>query len=332
MPGLDSGADGGGTGDAEPEAETTGGPGESGGDSNDPPPATSGDSPNFDLGGGSSDGGEPHNGCRAVDFIFVIDNSISMENEQEALVGAFPGFMEAIEMDLEVGSDYHIMVLDTDAWGRCDTANPWDGDTPAHGSCNDYIESTAFQECDRLRGAGVLHPAGDLASNELCTPASGKRYITGGEPLLAETFACMATVGTAGHHQERPMNAIEAALDPANLPVQECNDGFLRDDALLVITFVSDDGGSPDEGEPMDWYNAVLAAKGGDPSAVVVLGLGPGGPGCGGGGNHWLEFVELWGDNGIHGPVCSTAPEYIDFFANAVATIDQACDDFDPPG
>lgn len=294
------------------------------------PPTTG--APNFDLGGVGTVTGEPMPGCQAVDFLFVIDNSVSMDNEQEALVGAFPGFMDAITGTLEAGSDYHIMVLDTDAWGRCDTANPWDGQSPAHGTCNDYIEQTVFAECDGLRGAGVVHPAGEDASNMLCMPSSGKRYIDGTEPNLPAMFGCMATVGTAGHSQERPMNAIEAALDPNDAPVQACNDGFLRDEALLVITFVSDDPGSPDEREPLDWYNAVLAAKAGDPTGVVVLGLGPGGPGCGGGGDHWLEFVEMWGENGIHGPVCGTAEEYVQFFADAVSTIDQACEDFQPPG
>lgn len=310
------------TSDADTQAEETG-------ESDD---ATDGGGPLFDLGGADTTGTTMMPGCQAVDFLFVIDNSVSMQNEQEALVGAFPGFMDAIENVLEVGSDYHIMVLDTDAWGRCDTANPWDGETPGSGTCNDYIEQTVFDECDRVRGAGVLHPAGDLASNMLCTPASGKRYIEPGEPDLAGTFACMATVGTAGHPSERPMNAIEHALDATNVESQACNEGFLRDDALLVVTFVSDDPAQPDEGEPQDWYNAVLAAKGGDPSGVVVLGLGPGGAGCGGGGEHWLEFVEMWGDNGIHGPVCGTADEYVQFFGDAVTTIDQACEDYEPPG
>lgn len=268
--------------------------------------------------------------CTAVDFLFIVDNSVSMGNEQEALVAAFPGFMSAIETTLEAGSDYHIMVLDTDDWGRCDTANPWDGATPTHSTCNGYVESTVFDECDGLIGAGVLHPAGEGASNQLCTPASGKRYIEEGEPDLSGTFACMATVGLAGHANERPMDAMVAALDPMNAAVQACNDEFLRDDALLVITFISDDPNMPDAGTPAEWYQSVVAAKGGNEEAVVVLGLGPGGDGCGAGGEHWLEFVELWGDNGIHGPVCGTADDYIEFFQNSVATIDQACEDIVP--
>jgi hypothetical protein len=132
------------------------------------------------------------------------------------------------------------------------------------------------------------------------------------------------------------MDAIVEALSPALNAPGGCNDGFVREDALLVITFMSDDPNWEDTGMPPDWYNAVVAAKGGDPSAVVVLGLTPAWDGCGGGndpgGSHWLEFINMFGANGLHGNVCSTAEEYIAFFEMAVGTIDQACQDFTPPG
>ncbi len=284
------------------------------------------------LEGSSTSVYEPPMTCQAVDFLFVIDNSLSMGPEQESLVGAFPGFMETITTQLEAGSDYHVMVLDTDAWGRCNTANvpAWDAQSPTNANCNDYIEMTEFEECDRVRGAGVVHPAGVESSNMECTPASGGRYIDSTEPDLAGMFSCMATVGLAGHPSERPMNAIEAALEPGG-DAEVCNEGFLREDALLVVTFISDDTGTADAGDPADWYDAVVAAKNGDPAGVVVLGLGPADPGCGqNGGQHWLEFVELWGDNGLHGPVCGTAEEYVSFFQSSVAIIDQACETFVP--
>jgi len=281
---------------------------------------------------GTTSGVDPVVKCQAVDFMFVIDNSISMGPEQEALVGAFPGFMETIQTELEAGSDYHVMVLDTDAWGRCDTGNepPWQGSDPDHNTCDAYITTTAFEECDRIRGAGVVHPAGGESSNMLCTPSSGGRYIDATEPDLPSMFECMATVGLAGHPSERPMNAIQEALLPGG-EAEPCNEGFLRDDALLVITFISDDPGTPDQGTPMDWYDSVVAAKGGDPTGVVVLGLGPADPACGGvNGLHWLSFVELWGDHGIHGPVCGTADDYVQFFQDSVSVIDQACEEFVP--
>jgi hypothetical protein len=46
-----------------------------------------------------------------VDVLFVIDNSCSMIEEQEALSVSFPGFMQLIQ---SIGDDYHIGVVSTD--------------------------------------------------------------------------------------------------------------------------------------------------------------------------------------------------------------------------
>lgn len=297
----------------------------------------SGDGLEFDIGGGQADDGPlmPDDGCQAVDFLFVIDNSVSMEGEQQALVGAFPGFIDTIQTTLAADSDYHIMVVDTDEWGRCNTANGFQGMDTDSNTCNNYINNTNFAACDAVRGAGIVHPAGEFASNMPCNFQGGKRYIESGEPDIAAAFSCAAQVGTAGHPSERPMDGMVEALSVALNGPGGCNEGFLRDDALLVVTFMSDDPNYEDTGTPQDWYDAVLAAKNGDPAAVVVLGLTTNPPGCGNENNengaHWVEFINLW-DNGLHGNVCGTAPEYIDFFAQAVSTIDQACDEFTPPG
>jgi hypothetical protein len=333
-PGADSGLGSGlssGTGDAhDTEADADAGL-DGGWDDGD-----DGAGPAFDVGGNGADGGSvPEDGCKQVDFLFVIDHSVSMDNKQAQLVAAFPGFMDAIENTLEAGSDYHIMVVDTDEWGRCNTANPWAGHNPGSDTCNNYIKNTVFEECDRELGAGVLHPAGKMATNAVCEPFGGNRYIIEGEPNLSDTFACMATVGTAGHPAERPMDAMVAALQPGINAPGACNAGFLRDDALLVITFISDDPNYEDAGGPQDWYQAVVDAKNGDPNAVVVLGLTPDWPGCKSGspkGAHWSEFISLWGERGLHGNVCDGADEYVAFFQAAVSTIDQACEQYTPPG
>jgi hypothetical protein len=293
--------------------------------------------PAFDI-GGVDDGGEspPEAGCQRVDFLFVIDNSASMENNQAALVGAFPGFMDAIQAALGVDSDYHILATDTDAWGRCNTVNGFNGMDPSSDTCNNYIENTPFEECDAVRGAGVVHPAGQHATNGPCDLSGGHRYMGAAEPDLAAAFACVGKVGVAGHPSERPMDSMVAALSSEINDVGACNEGFLRDDALLVVAFVSDDPHYEDSGTPAQWYQSVLDAKLGDPSSVVMLGLTPAWDGCADGGNtkgtHWKEFVEMWGDHGVHGNVCGTAQEYVAFFQSAVGTIDQACDDYQPPG
>ena len=132
------------------------------------------------------------------------------------------------------------------------------------------------------------------------------------------------------------MNGMTEALSPALNAPGGCNAGFLRDDAILVVTFISDDPNYEDEGTPQEWYDAVLASKQGNKDAIVVAGLIPlPDMGCPAGNGdikaaHWAEFITLWGERGIAGPICDK--DYAPFFAQAVGIIDEACDNFMPPG
>jgi hypothetical protein len=105
----------------------------------------------------------------------------------------------------------------------------------------------------------------------------------------------------------------------------------------------TDDPGEGSPGEPADWYNAVVAAKGGVPTAAVVLGLvgdgnRPGGlcPPLGGIYDDAADpaprlqaFVEMF-PRGVIGSVC--ASDYTPFFLEAVSVIDHACEEFVPVG
>ena len=269
--------------------------------------------------------------CDKVDFLFVIDNSISMLPEQTALSAAFPGFIAAIEDNLD--TDDHILVTDTDLIGLCTPstcANPGSLSPTCEGP-NSYACQLALnnelEECDVTLGAGVVKPAGQGASNMFCDPFGGNRYIVENEPDKVGTFDCMAHVGLAGYAAERPIDAIvQAVSDPLNGP-GGCNEAFLRDDAILVITFISDDDGNNEVNSPTEAFNAVLAAKGNDLDRVVVLGLTPGPDNnCSftpGAGEHWVEFIEKFGFQGLHGPSCDD--DYVPFFQGAVDVIVQAC-------
>jgi hypothetical protein len=277
-------------------------------------------------------------GCDKVDFLFIIDNSVSMQDQQAALIASFPGFIDTIQNTLSATSDYHIMVADTDDVTRCTPQNCQSGNMNATTLCvqpaGGYACNTTFEACDNIIGAGVVHPAGSEASNMLCTPFGGNRYIVEGEPDMIGTFNCMAKVGLAGHPSERPMDSLVAAMTAELNGPGGCNEGFLRDDAILVVTFISDDPNYEDAGGPQDWYDAVVAAKKGNPEAVVVLGLTPNFAGCQPNagppkGAHWSEFVALWGNRGLEASVCNL--DYTPFFQQAVAIIDETCDQFEPP-
>lgn len=131
------------------------------------------------------------------------------------------------------------------------------------------------------------------------------------------------------------MDSLLAALKPGINGPGGCNEGFLRDDAVLVVTFISDDPNYEDMGDPASWYDALVGAKLGDPMAAVVLGLIPVAPDCMQvpdkiSGAHWAEFVGLFGEYGLVGSVCSV--EYGSFFEQAVGIIADACENYTPPG
>jgi len=293
----------------------------------------------FDIGSADTGGTTGSKvGCDKVDFLFVIDNSASMEDNQAALIQSFPGFITAIQSTLSATSDYHIMVVDTDDDGRCKQRCDMVGDPDVPEYCaekNYHACNANLSECDTTRGAGVIHPVGSFATNMKCPIAGGNRYMLQDEPDLPTTFACVAKVGTAGNPSERPMNGMTEALSAPLNDVGGCNAGFLRDDAILVITFISDDPNYEDEGVPQEWYDAVVAAKKGNVQSIVVAGLTlvPEDPDCAGNGDikgaHWNEFIDMWGDHGLKSTIC--AADYAPFFTEAVAIIDDACDNFVPP-
>ena len=305
-------------------------------------------------------------GCDKVDFLFVIDNSGSMADEQQALIDSFAPFMQAIEARIGDSHDFHVMVTDVDAWvfGECGPACNDATQCDAAGTCQtadeclfpcalrDVCEEGTFvcgqtqpEECEDIMGAGVTWPRGRDASNTDCDFGTGARWMDANEPDLAAAFACAARVGTGSSADtEQPMDAMVDALGVAG-DAATCNAGFLRDDAILVVTFITDEDDDPTDstGSPDGWHTAIAQAKQGDDGAVVVLGLfgdndQPDGiceplsidfatgaePAP-----RLREFLGTWGERGLFGSVC--AADYAPFFASAVDTIGKACDDFVPP-
>ena len=118
-----------------------------------------------------------------------------------------------------------------------------------------------------------------------------------------------------------------------------CNYDFLRDDAILVVTFITDEDDNPGDGSSGSvdsWRQALIDAKNGDETAIVALGLFgdddlPNAI-CNGDAEaspRLRQFLDSWGSNGIFGSIC--ADDYDSFFQSAVDVIDTTCDEFEPP-
>jgi hypothetical protein len=281
----------------------------------------------FDLGDAPDAGPPPSSeGCQKVDLLFVIDNSGSMADEQASLTASFPNFIAGIQDTLADAHSYHVATITSDA----------------------YLANAPG--CQSL-GAFITQTAGVDASNATCTPfANNLRFMTQDDDL-ADKFTCAAQPGSDGNGNERPMDAVRQALSPALGAAGACNEGFLRDDALLVLVFITDEEdnylelfGLPVEGstgDPMQWMTDIVARKAGIEQNVVVLSLvGTPKPnecpdfqwdGFEGAeiATRIIAFTEMF-TYGFVGDVC--AANYGTFFDEAIAVIDTACETFDPPG
>ncbi|MEX1361925.1 MAG: vWA domain-containing protein [Nannocystaceae bacterium] len=239
--------------------------------------------------------------CGKVDFLFVIDNSGSMGDEQANLVANFPAFIDGIQNGLEDVESYHVGVVTTDTY------------------------TTNIAGCQQLSSLVVQTPSG------ACGPyAEGANYMTEMDDL-ATAFTCAALVGTSGSASERQMQATVEAVTEVEGDPGECNEGFLREDSLLVIVIITDEPDNASTGDTMSWYNDILTARLGIPENVVVLSLinTPGGVCFGGIANEIAAFTTLWGMNGFMADIC--APDYGPIFDQAIGVIDVACENYIPP-
>ncbi len=188
--------------------------------------------------------------CRAVDFLFVIDDSASMFDHHTNLVDNVSVFTEGIEQVVAGGTDLHVGVVASDVYAGSD------------------------DEC-RVLGGLVTTTSGAHSSEQSCGPFAAGNYMTEADDLAA-SFACVAMLGTQGDDIERPMDAMRFAIDEDGR-ASECNAGFLRPEAMLVVVVVTDEWDGPGDPEGSGsgsdaetWRRALVDAKGSEDAVVFV--------------------------------------------------------------
>jgi hypothetical protein len=154
----------------------------------------------------------------ALDVLFVVDNSSSMIEEQQALIAGFPDFIEVLE-NLDGGlPDIHIGVVSTDvgAGPFSDPSCPLSGD--------DGVLRVPDSRCGITTDERFLRSA----------PVTDDRATNFGGSLT-EAFGCMAALSVTGCGFEQPLKALRRTLESG------ANEGFRRPGALLAIVFLTDE-------------------------------------------------------------------------------------------
>ena len=176
------------------------------------------------IGPGGADGGGTFVPTRKLDMLFVIDDSPEVRLPQDNLIRNFPSFLTRL-MDPPGLPDLHIAVISTDMGagdGSIASCDATDGK-------NGVFQHTARGTC---MSTGLDPGATYIADNGLVRNYTGN---------LADVFTCIAALGEQGCGFEHQFAATLRALGADGRPAPLENQGFLREDAYLVIIMLTNE-------------------------------------------------------------------------------------------
>jgi hypothetical protein len=153
-----------------------------------------------------------------TDILFVIDNSGSMEEEQEGIARELPTFIAELKEGAGLAQDFRVGVITTSVYLRADI----NGDG--------VPEPTEQYDQPPYDEAGRLQPVRAVDGTE-----TGERFLESSDPQLVEKFRLLVQQETGGSGQEAPFEAVRRALEPGKNP------DFLRDGARLLVVLVTDE-------------------------------------------------------------------------------------------
>lgn len=165
---------------------------------------------------------------RPADIIFVVDNSCSMADEQENLARNFNAFIQEI-----AGSgDYQIGIVTTDVLSENGQREGLTTSIFRDSFPNTFLTIDSNTAC---RNTGI--PLGCFRVGE----GAAKAVITSEDDRDNQIalFRSNILVGSCGDGRESGLDGMLRAL--SLLGPNECNAGFLRPDANLVVIIVSDE-------------------------------------------------------------------------------------------
>ncbi len=161
--------------------------------------------------------GEPEadTACKKMDIVFVVDDSFSMQEEQSNLATNFPKFLEVLnKFTTKTGEpiDYRIAVTTTGI-------------------------DVNVTEVISGKSQPVEVQKGDNGKFKTTTGMT-RPWLERNDANLSSTFSTISKVGLAGPSWEMPLEGSRRALGDR---LQDTNKGFVRDDALLGLVYLTDE-------------------------------------------------------------------------------------------
>lgn len=270
---------------------------------------------------------EPQAACDQMDILFVVDNSGSMAEEQGNLATNFPAFVSVLDgFTNEAGQsiDYQLGVTTTGVSKRFSSDTPF-GPLPSE----------------------IVGEDGHLQQGSGC--AMPRRWLQRSDAGVADAFSCAARVGTVGSPDEMPLEAARLALTDRMVDGQ--NEGFLREEALLAMVFLTDeeDCSRSDNDFTLGLFDTVCSAttpvaeylsvfdevKGGRErwAAAVIAGVDPqpcsSDLGAADPAARLVDFAGQGGDNIVTSSICDG--DLASALGDAMAKFQEACNDIVPP-
>ncbi len=183
--------------------------------------------------------------CAQVDFLIVMDTSLSMTEEQRAFAAQLPWMVNVLKTgdhdgdgvaDVEPIEDLHVGVITPDLG-----SGSWDVATCQRGFGDDgVLRSTSGAPLD-CAGFSIDPPYLEFS------PEDGEDAIAS----FVDDWSCLVRAGVGGCGYEQPLEAALKAVTPAASTLRfrgdtlghgdGLNRGFLRDDSLLVVLLVTDE-------------------------------------------------------------------------------------------
>lgn len=166
-----------------------------------------------------------------IDILFVIDNSPSTSDKQAKFAANFPRFIEALDRFPGGRPNVHIGVVSSTMQIPATTLG---GDLGA--ACTSAPNDDGRLH-NRATASGCTPPSDRYISDVANADGSRAQNYPGGSGQLANTFSCIARLGSAGCAFEHPLGAMRAALDGTRAE----NAGFLRPNAYLAVIILTDE-------------------------------------------------------------------------------------------